>query len=208
MLSGARPRLVAAALLAAALVRHDAALGSRHQGLDGPGRLMLDPLRDEGLRPQALIARLGLPADAVVADIGAGPGFLTIPLARALPAGRVIATDLRPDYLAVLSQRASAAGLRNVTTRVAAPDRPGLDPAAVDEALLCQVDHHLPDRAAYLGALRPALRPGGRVAVLNYRRHRDAVLAAARAAAFDVLDEWAPSPAFFLLVLTPERGVR
>jgi ubiquinone/menaquinone biosynthesis C-methylase UbiE len=172
--------------------------------LDAMGQQMLDPLREQTLHPSELVARLKLRPDAVVADVGAGPGFLTLPLARAVPRGSVVATDIRADYLAVATQRATAAGVRNVTTRVVAPDHPGLDPRSIDLVLLCQVDHYLTDRVRYLGELLPALRPGGRVVLVNYQRYREADLAAARKLGLRVTDEWIPSPPFFAIVLRPQ----
>jgi ubiquinone/menaquinone biosynthesis C-methylase UbiE len=169
------------------------------QELDARGRQMLDPLREEALHPRDLIAHLALRPTDVVADVGAGPGFLTLPLARAVPKGRVVATDVQPRYLAVLAQRASAAGLANVRTRVVAADHPGLEPATYDVIVLCQVDHYLKDRTAYLSALVPALRPGGRIVLINFQRYRAPDLQAVRAAGLRVVDEWSPSPPFFLL---------
>jgi hypothetical protein len=71
----------------------------------------------------------------------------------------------------------------------------------VDLVLLCQVDHYLIDRARYFAALLPALRPRGRLVLVNYRRHRAADLAAAHEVGLRVLDEWSPSPPFFVMVL-------
>jgi SAM-dependent methyltransferase len=115
----------------------------------------------------------------------------------------VIATDVRADYLAALALRARRAGLSNLVTRPAEPERPGLDDASVDLVILCQVDHYLADRARYFAALARALRPGGRIAIANYVRFRDADLAAARAAGLRPIDAWSPSPPFFLLVVAP-----
>jgi ubiquinone/menaquinone biosynthesis C-methylase UbiE len=171
--------------------------------LDGMGRQMLDPLREQILHPAELVSRLSLRPDARVADVGAGPGFLTLTLARAVPRGTVLATDIRADYLAVAAERAAAAGLRNVRTRVVPPDRPALDARSIDVAILCQVDHYLADRAVYLTALVPALKPGGRIVIVNYAEHRDAVLAAARRAGLRVVDEWQPSVGFFVVALRP-----
>ena len=163
--------------------------------------MMLDPLREEGLHTSALISRLKLPADAVVADVGAGPGFLTLPLARAVPQGRVIATDVKLDYLAIAQSRARQAGLSNVETRVTPADDAQLHDGEVDLALLCQVDQLLPDRARYFRRLTVALKPQGRIALVNWARFRDADLAAAREAGLRVVDEWTPTPPFFALVL-------
>src|SRR5262249_9182527 len=86
--------------------------------LDPRGRVMLDRLGAQGLRPDELIARLKLKPHAMVADVGAGPGFFTLPLAAAVPGGRVIATDVRDEYLAAAAERAHGAGLANIETRV------------------------------------------------------------------------------------------
>ncbi len=167
------------------------------------GRQMLDPLREQILRPRELVAHLALSPEARVADVGAGPGFFTLPLARAVPRGGVLATDVRADYLAVAAERAAAARLGNVRTRVVPRDRPDLPPRSIDLALLCQVDHFFADRAAYFAALIPSLRPGGRIVIVNYVEHREAVLAAARRAGLRVVDEWQPSLGFFLVALRP-----
>ncbi|HEY1548137.1 MAG TPA: class I SAM-dependent methyltransferase [Kofleriaceae bacterium] len=187
-------RVVALALIAALACSSK----SDPRKLDAVGRMMLDPLREHALEPSALIARLAPAPDAVVADIGAGPGFLTLPLARAVSRGHVIATDIDRAYLDYIA----AKGVANVETRLVDPAHPGLAPSSVDLALLCQVDPGLPDRTAYFIELASELRPGGRIALVNYQRYRDADLAAARAANLRLVDEWSPSPPFFMLVFT------
>ena len=172
--------------------------------LDAAGQRMLDPIRLEALALPKLIERLQLRSSFVVADIGAGPGFLTLPIAHAVKDGMVIATDVRADYLAVLEQRAQAENLSNVKTRVVRPDDPGLEPSSVDLAILCQVDHALVDRTAYFRALIPALRPGGRIVLINFARYKDADLEAAKGASLEVVDAWDPSPPFFSLFLAPK----
>jgi ubiquinone/menaquinone biosynthesis C-methylase UbiE len=168
--------------------------------LDGQGRGMLQPIREEALHRDELIRRLKLQPDAVIADVGAGPGFFTLPFAQAVPRGRVIALDFRNDYLEVVRERASAAKLSNIETRVVEPAHPGLATASIDLAFLCQVDHYLPDRAAYFVDLVRALKPDGRLVVVNFDKYRDSDLAAARAAGLRVVEEWRPNPPFFVVV--------
>jgi ubiquinone/menaquinone biosynthesis C-methylase UbiE len=182
--------------------------GLEHAGvaradLDAPGRVLLEPIRDRALQPAALVERLHLRKGARVADVGAGPGFLTLPLARAVPRGVVIATDVRADYLATTAERARVAGLTNVKTRVVDPHGTGLEPRSLDLIVLCQVDHYLADRESYFAELARALEPDGRVVLVNYARYRDADLRAANALGWKQLDAWAPSPPFFVLVLRP-----
>ena len=172
--------------------------------LDAMGKDMLNPIREQALRPVDLIARLHLSPEARIADVGAGPGFLTLTLARAVPRGSVLATDIRADYLELAAERATAAGLRNVKTRVVPADRPALDVRSIDLVMLCQVDHYLSERVSYFKALAQALRPGGRIAIVNYLRHRDDVLAAVGHAGLHVVDEWRPSSAFFMIVVKPQ----
>jgi predicted O-methyltransferase YrrM len=219
--AGRATRRAAAVLLAAVAVapsvhpaevepagRAELEAAQRSPELDAAGRVLLDPLRLLALRPTELVARLGLPPTATVADLGAGPGFLTLPLLRAVPQGRVVATDRRATYLTVAARRAAAAGLGNLETRVTGADAPSFGERSIDLALLCQVDHLVPDRAAYLKALTPSLRPGGHIVLVNSARYRDAALAAAGAVSLRVVDEWAPSRPFFVLVLAPAREPR
>lgn len=166
---------------------------------------MLDSFREEVLQPEALIRRVGIARKAAIADIGAGPGFWTLRLARAAFGGRVTALDIRADYLEATAARARTAGLKNVRTQLVRPDDAGLSPRSVDLVWMSQVDHYLPDRARYFNGVARALRPGGRIVIINYERYRDVDLAAAAAAGLRVVDEWRPSVAFFMIVLSSQR---
>ena len=171
--------------------------------LDGMGRAMLDPTRVDIMQPDALVARMHLAPDAVVADVGAGPGAFSHALARAVPRGKVIATDIKAEYLERIEADARAHGETNVETRLVAPDGNGLGTAEVDVAFLCQVDHYLRDRPAYLRALGPALRPGGRVVIVNYLRARDAIDALAPTLGWREVDRWEPVMGFFARAYSP-----
>jgi ubiquinone/menaquinone biosynthesis C-methylase UbiE len=166
---------------------------------------MLASTRERDLPAQTLVDRLGLRGDEVVADIGAGPGYFTVPLARALPRGRVVATDINATYLEVLRGRAQRAGLDNVTVLVTPRDEPGLGPRSVDLALLVQVDHYLPDRARALRSLRESLRPRGRIVIVNYERYREPLLAAAHDVGLSPVDANAPAagPDLYFVALSP-----
>jgi SAM-dependent methyltransferase len=155
-------------------------------------------------QPDVLIAALGLRPGDRVADVGAGTGLLTWRLAAAVaPAGRVTATDIDPRVLGKLEARgAGVPALKPVVTaRQVAPEVPGLEPGAYDLILLSEVDHLLGDRARYLAQLRPALRPGGRIAVTNRRTHREALVAAARASGLAVAREVDALADHFLIFL-------
>ncbi|MDP6539216.1 MAG: methyltransferase domain-containing protein [Planctomycetota bacterium] len=105
-----------------------------------------------------------------VADLGCGNGYHTLELARrAGPAGRVLAVELQTEYFPELLRRAAAAGLENVECVVATAADPCLPPASCDLILLADVYHELSHPPQVLAALRRALRPGGRLALLEFR---------------------------------------
>ncbi|WP_239492248.1 class I SAM-dependent methyltransferase [Luteitalea sp. TBR-22] len=130
---------------------------------------MLDaPERVEAMRVPELIARLAVKKEMVVADVGAGSGVLTGPLALATgPGGVVYASDIDPDLLAHIARRAESARLPQVRTVLGTFTDPML-PQAVDLALMNDVLHHVADRAAYLKAVARHLKKGGRLAIIDF----------------------------------------
>ncbi len=114
---------------------------------------------------------LGIQPGMAVADIGAGSGYYTVRLAQRVgPAGRVFAEDIMPDYLAGLQRRVAAEKLGNVTLALGEAHDPRLPPASVDVALLVHMYHEIDQPFGLLANLLPALRPGGRVAILDANR--------------------------------------
>ena len=86
-----------------------------------------------------------------VADLGAGSGYHTVRLARALgPDGRVLAQDVTPSYLAGLEKRVRREGLRNVTLGLGDPHDPRLPPHSVDAAILAHMYHEIEQPFAFL----------------------------------------------------------
>lgn len=127
-----------------------------------------DPKRDAWQKPHQLIQALGLKPDAIVADIGAGTGYLSVRLAHMTPRGRVYGVDVEPDMVKFLRERAAKAGLGNLVAVQAAPGEARL-PEKIDMAVLLDVYHHIDDRVSYFRKLRDALGPGGRVAIVDFR---------------------------------------
>jgi ubiquinone/menaquinone biosynthesis C-methylase UbiE len=126
--------------------------------------------RDEWQKPQEVLAALRLAPNAVVADIGAGGGYFTERFARHLDAGgRVYAVDVQDTMIDRLRQRVRDKGLSNVEVVKGAFDDPGLPPASCDLFFFSSVYGEIEDRAGYLRKVRRCLRPGGRVAILEYR---------------------------------------
>ena len=128
-----------------------------------------DPARDAWQQPDSVIAELGLTPTMTVADVGAGTGYFAVRLAKAVPQGRVIATDLEPDMVRYLTERAAREQLPNLTAGLATADGPGLAPGSVDRILIVDVWHHLADRVAYGKALAAALRPGGALLIVDFK---------------------------------------
>ncbi len=129
-----------------------------------------DPARDAWQQPERVIAALELSPAMVVADIGAGTGYFAMRLARAVPDGQVIATDIEPDMIRYLTDRAAREHLSNLRAVRTPPDDPQLAAGTVDRILVVDVWHHIDDRAGYARALARALRPGGKLAIVDFTR--------------------------------------
>jgi predicted methyltransferase len=111
---------------------------------------------------------LGIRPAMTVADIGAGSGYYTVRLSPIVgPNGGVIAQDVRADYLQGLRQRVRNLGLKNVTIGLGEPHDPRLPTGSIDVAILVHVYHEIAEPYALLYNLVPALKPGGRVGIVD-----------------------------------------
>ena len=127
--------------------------------------------RDEEEAPDVALNVLKIPKGASVADIGAGSGFMTVRLAaRVGPTGRVFANDVQPQMLNILARRLSDSKITNVTLIEGTIDDPKLPQASVDLEIMVDVYHELSQPQAMLRHLREALKPGGRLVLLEYRK--------------------------------------
>ncbi len=196
--------------------------GHRHDRLGNPEDFaayqarLEDPERVAWQKPDEVVAALRLAPGGVACDVGAGPGYFALRLARAVgPSGRVHAIDAEPRMLALLERRAREAGLANVQPLLAA-DGAGLPPEPVDAVLIVNTFHHFPDGAGYLRALAGRLRPGGRIVNVDFhdgelpvgpppemKISRDAFLAVASRAGLAVAREETFLPYQYLVVLEP-----
>lgn len=126
-----------------------------------------DPARDAWQRPDEVIRALALAPDARVADVGAGTGYFSVRLAAAVPQGRVWAIDIEPEMVRHLRRRADEAHLGNVFSVLCTGDD-AMVPERVDLVLVVDTNHHIDDRPAYYRRLAGSLRPGGRVAIVDF----------------------------------------
>lgn len=130
-----------------------------------------DPGREEWQQPQEVITKLDLKQGEAVADLGAGSGYFTLRLARAVgPTGKVYAVDIDSQMLEHVTRRAKEENLENIHAVLAAPDDPKLTPSSVDMILICDVLHHIPHRELYYPLLARSLKPGGRLVNLDFHK--------------------------------------
>ena len=127
-----------------------------------------DPARDAWQRPEEVIRALGLASGASVADIGAATGYFPVRFAKALPQGRVFGVDIEPSMVEYLAERARREGISNLQAVLASPDDPKI-PEPVDLIIVVDTYHHLADRSAYFRRLATSLKPGGRVAIIDFK---------------------------------------
>jgi ubiquinone/menaquinone biosynthesis C-methylase UbiE len=125
-------------------------------------RVLEDPSRDAWQKPHTVVSALALQPAETIADIGAGTGYFSRRFAR--HAGMVFAVDIDQKLLDIAAKDAPPSH----STILATPDDPRLSPASVDTIFFCDVLHHISGRPAYYRKIRAALKPGGRLVVIDF----------------------------------------
>jgi protein-L-isoaspartate O-methyltransferase len=125
--------------------------------------------RDSEEQPDVLMDNLDLAPDAVIADIGAGSGYMTFRLSRKVPQGTVLAVDIQQEMLDEIERRMADLGVENVETVLGTLVDPGLPPGQVDAALMVDAYHEFSYPREMMEGLVRGLRPGGRVFLVEYR---------------------------------------
>jgi predicted methyltransferase len=134
-------------------------------------RWSTEAARDKASEAATVMDLSGIRAGMTVADIGAGEGYYTVRLARRVGKhGRVLAQDVVPAVRDALAARATREALDNVSVKLGKPDDPMLPPASFDRILLVHMYHEIAQPYAFLWQLRPALKPGGEVVVVDADR--------------------------------------
>jgi ubiquinone/menaquinone biosynthesis C-methylase UbiE len=173
------------------------------------------PDRKQWQMPDAVVAALALRPGHIVADLGAGPGYFSLPLARRVgKLGRVFAVDVEPAILTVLRERLAVQRIDRITPVLGLPDDPLLPAASCDRVLSVNAYHHYRNRPAALRRMARLLRRGGRLAVIDFdkrespmgppvseRVSREQLLADCKRAGLRVAKEltFLPHQYFFLL---------
>lgn len=149
-----------------------------------------------------------------VLEVGVGTGYFALPLARALPGAEVVGADIEPRLMEIARERAERAGLSLRLVQTTAK-RLEVEPQGFDVVLLASLYHELPGRPAYLGEIRRALRPGGRLVICDWapqegepdagppndhRVARETAEAELRAAGFGSIGNHELYPGFYTLV--------
>lgn len=153
--------------------------------------------REREQKPAEVIRVMGLKDGDVVADVGCGTGYFARRMARAVaPRGRVYAVDIQKEMLDLLREYVDKEDLRNVVPVLGDGDDPKLPPASLDWIILVDVYHEFQEPKPMLARMREALKPRGRVALIEYRAEGDSashIRAEHRMSVEQVLGEWVPA---------------
>lgn len=130
-----------------------------------------DPARDQWQKPREVIEALGIEPGGSVADIGAGTGYFSPYLARAVgPDGVVYAVDVEPNFVQYLRMRAEREEMANLIPILGSYDNPRLPPKALDVILIVDTYHHIDGRRAYFRSLLRTLKRGGRLVIVDFKK--------------------------------------
>ena len=129
-----------------------------------------DPARRVSLPPAEVLGAMALHRGETIADVGAGTGYFSLPLAQAVgPQGKVYAVDAQEEMLSLLRQKLDEFTLSIVELIHAEADNTGLPASCCDLVFAANVWHEFDDHAAVLRESARALKPGGRIAILDWR---------------------------------------
>ena len=137
------------------------------------GHLAIDwlerPERESEEAPSMAIAMLDLRDTDILADIGAGSGYYSLQLAKQRPKGKVIAVDIQPEMINFLENRKAQLGITNVETHLGTIKDTSLPHNSIDAALIVDAYHEFSHPYEMMLSLYRALKPGGRIFLLEYR---------------------------------------
>lgn len=180
-------------------------------------RSLENPARDEWQQPERVVESLRLKPGQSVADIGAGSGYFSVRIAREVgPTGKVFAVDIDKGLIDHLSKRGREEKLPQLVPVLSEPGDPRLAAESVDLVFICNVIHHIENRGDYYAKLKRALKPGGRLAIVDfYKREMPVgprleekiaehdVIAELRAAGFELKEQFDYLNYQYFLVFEP-----
>ncbi len=134
-------------------------------------KIFESPERAKWQKPDEVVQALKLKPGETVIDIGAGTGYFTRRFAQAVaPSGEALGLDIEPDMVAYMQTDAIKLGAKNYDAKVITADDPGLASKSADLVFFCDTLHHIDNHVAYFLRLAPALRKGGRVVVIDFKK--------------------------------------
>jgi len=119
-------------------------------------------------KPDEVVAALGLSGTETVVDLGAGSGYFSFRLAKALPGGTVVAVDTEPEMIRHIHHKATSTSVKNIRAELITPENPAI-PSETDLVFLCDVLHHVPNPTEWLGKLVSAMHPGARLVLIEFK---------------------------------------
>ena len=133
-----------------------------------------DPARDEWQKPDLVVEMLKLTPGMNVADIGAASGYFTRRMAKkVMPGGYALAVDVESNFFDYVTKRAHEEGQYNLFCVECTPEDPRLPAQSMDVILIVDTLHHIEGRPEYYQTLKKALRKGGRVVIVDFKKHAD-----------------------------------
>ncbi len=134
------------------------------------------PDRETEEQPAKTIEMLDLQPDDVVADIGAGTGYFSLRMAAKVPDGKVYAVDIQPEMLEAVTFLKEENKITNVETILGQKENPNLPSESIDLALMVDAYHEFAYPREMMEAIIKALKPGGRVVLLEYRQENPMIM--------------------------------
>lgn len=148
-----------------------AAHDHRFNDIDQAVKMFESAERDAWQKPDEVVKHLHLRSGDVVADIGAGTGYFTRRFAAVVGLqGKAIGLDIESAMVTHINAEAQKQGLTNLSARQVSPNDPQLAPQSVDVVFICDTYHHMQERVAYSRLLAQALKPGGRVVIVDFQK--------------------------------------
>lgn len=127
-------------------------------------------------KPDLTVENLNLEPDDVVADIGAGSGYFSSRIAQQVPQGKVYAVDIQPEMLEAIATLKEKRQIDNIETVLGAEDSPKLPPDSIDLAFMVDAYHEFAYPKEMMAGIVEALKPGGRVVLLEYRKENPMIM--------------------------------
>lgn len=134
------------------------------------------PSRETEEKPDLTVEMLDLKSNDVVADIGAGTGYFSFRMAEKVPEGKVYAVDIQPEMLEEIALVKKDHSITNIETILGQEDKPNLPTESIDLAFMVDAYHEFAYPREMMEGIVQALKPGGRVILLEYRQENPMIM--------------------------------